>query len=60
LKPEPPQFQQFSHAAINLNPYQGLKPRKTPESIGLGTNAAINLNPYQGLKRDRAWFGGSD
>ena len=35
--------------AINLNPYQGLKPDKlAPRSICY--SIAINLNPYQGLK----------
>ena len=36
--------------AINLNPYQGLKPLTSSLSLWRCTFIAINLNPYQGLK----------
>ena len=35
--------------AINLNPYQGLKPSEAAIEV-LSEDIAINLNPYQGLK----------
>ncbi|NQE38132.1 hypothetical protein E5S67_05916 [Microcoleus sp. IPMA8] len=38
-------------AAINLTPYQGLKPEFVdPEARLPRIQAAINLTPYQGLK----------
>ena len=36
--------------AINLNPYQGLKPKNLPVLVARSHTVAINLNPYQGLK----------
>ncbi len=38
--------------AINLKPYEGLKPQGLNESqVGRITNIAINLKPYEGLKQ---------
>jgi hypothetical protein len=39
-----------SQAGINLNPYQGLKPKSKRSNKTLPNKAGINLNPYQGLK----------
>ncbi len=40
----------FDEVAINLNPYQGLKPGLPDVHIRVTGSVAINLNPYQGLK----------
>ena len=39
-------------AGININPYQGLKLRRSYAQT-LMSPAGINLNPYQGLKHPR-------